>query len=78
VLSGMVLLSCAYGIIRENRSAAIIGAMISVILGAKYYDSISRHFRIMPDLILVVLSAISLILVVSWIFRNEGKRITEF
>ena len=64
-LSGIILLGCAYGMPQKVRAASLIALIVSVALGARFFKTWFSKRRVMPDLLIVILSAITFVLV-SW------------
>lgn len=59
--SGLVLLASAYGASKNVKSALFVGFLVAVLLGGRFLMTWMAHHRVMPDLIVVVLSAVTLI-----------------
>ena len=62
-LSGAILLVCAYGIGQGSRTALIGSALVALLLGGRFVGTWRKKRRLMPDLIMVVLSGATLITV---------------
>ena len=54
--SGIVLLVCAAGLRDGNRNAAIGSLLVALALGGRFAGTWRRNHRIMPDLLMVLLS----------------------
>ena len=62
-LSGVSLLTCAYGIMHESRLAALVSLVIAALLGGRFVGTWCRTHRVMPDLLMVVLSLATIVTV---------------
>lgn len=68
VTSGLVLLVSAYGVSKNVKPALMVGFLVSVMLGVRFLMTWLQNQRVMPDLIVVVLSMVTLICVLmKWI-----------
>jgi uncharacterized membrane protein (UPF0136 family) len=63
VSSGIVLLICADGIYNGDNIAAIASIVIAVLLGGRFISTIIKKFKIMPDLIVVIFSFLTIVLI---------------
>lgn len=63
VSSGIVLLFCADGISNGNNIAAIASIVIAVLLGGRFISTIINKFRVMPDLVVIIFSLLTIVLV---------------
>ena len=62
-ISGVLLLLCAYGI-RQGSRAALLGSLaIAFALGMRFLGTYLKKRRVMPDLLMVLLSAATLLAV---------------
>ena len=61
VLSGVGLLLCAYGIGQASRVAAVGSLAIALALGARFLGTWRTRHRVMPDLLMVLFSAATLL-----------------
>lgn len=59
-LAGAMFLLSAYGMAGGHRSAAVLAAVVAVALGVRFLVSWPRTRRVFPDLIMLVLSAMTL------------------
>ena len=64
-IAGVLLLACAAEINQGNRLAAYGSLVIALLLGARFLRTWRAHRRLMPDLLMVTLSLLTLI-VVGW------------
>ena len=55
-VSGVLLLVCAYGIHQGSRAAAAGALLIALVLGGRFAGTWRRTHRLMPDLLMVLLS----------------------
>lgn len=60
---GMALIACALGMQRGNRVSAMAVMAIAVLLGARFLMTWRHRRRLMPDLLMVLFSAVTLLLV---------------
>ncbi len=60
-LSGALLLLCAYGIGQESRIALLGSLVIAFALGARFFGTWLKKHRVMPDLLMVLLSTATLL-----------------
>ena len=60
-LSGALLLLCAYGIGQGSRTAALGSLLIAAALGARFTGTWLKKRRVMPDLLMVLFSAATLL-----------------
>ena len=59
-ISGSLLVVCAYGLGQGSRTAALVSAIVSVLLGGRFAGTWRRTHRVMPDLLMIVFSLVSL------------------
>jgi len=62
-LAGTLLVACAFGLRHDNQVAAIGSLIIAVLLGGRFFGTWRRTHRLMPDLIMILFSAATLITV---------------
>ena len=62
-MAGVVLLICAYGIAHDHRAAAITSLAVSILLGARFAGTWRRNHRVMPDLLMILLSLATFLVV---------------
>ena len=55
-VSGVLLLACAYGVSQGQRAAAVGALLIAFVLGGRFAGTWRRTHRLMPDLLMVLLS----------------------
>ncbi len=60
-VAGILLLLCSYGIARNSTSAVYGAIIISLLLGGRFLMTMLRNFKVMPDLIIVLFSAVTII-----------------
>ena len=60
-LSGGLLLLCAYGIGQDNRIALLGSLVIAFALGARFFGTWLKKHRVMPDLLMILLSAATIL-----------------
>ena len=59
--SGLLLLLCASGIWQENRMALLGSVAIAIVLGARFCGTWLKKRRVMPDLLMVLFSAVTVL-----------------
>lgn len=64
--AGIVLVACAMGLRNGSRPAAIVSMVVAVVLGARFFGTWRVRRRLMPDL-LMLLSSLMTLLVVGWL-----------
>ena len=69
-VSGTLLLLCAYGIAQDNRTAALGSLVIAVALGARFIGTWLKKRRLMPDLLMVLFSAATVLAVGSMLWKR--------
>jgi uncharacterized membrane protein (UPF0136 family) len=69
-LSGLILLLSAYGIFKENQFFAYIALVVALLLGARFFMTLINSFKVMPDLLMVVFSVVTLVMVGLYIFKK--------
>lgn len=62
-ISGVILLLCAYGISLGSRFAAIVSIIIAILLGGRFITTIAKKFKIVPDLVIIIFSLLTIIVV---------------
>jgi len=62
-IAGVILLACAAGLTQGNRLAALGSVGVALLLGGRFIGTWRRNHRIMPDLIMVLLSLATLVVV---------------
>ena len=63
LISAALLFWCAQGIAQHRLGAAVASIAIALLLGGRFADSWSRSHRLMPDLLMVILSTVTLLVV---------------
>ena len=70
VVSGVILLACAYGMRRASPAAAMGSALVALLLGARFMSTWIRRRRVMPDLVMVLGSlAVLITLGMKWLVK---------
>ena len=64
LLSGIVLLICSYGIAKGNTAVLYISLIVSILLGGRFAVTLFNNFKVMPNLIMVILSVITVVFVI--------------
>ena len=62
-ISGILLLMCAVGLRQDSRVAIAGSALIAILLGGRFLGTWRRNHRVMPDLLMVLLSMATLLAV---------------
>ena len=62
-ISGVMLLGCAFGIAKGNPIASGVSLGIALLLGGRFLGGWFKKRRIMPDLLMVLLSLATLVVV---------------
>ena len=62
-LAGVFLLVCAYGMSQRHAAASLGSLVIALLLGARFLGTWRRNHRLMPDLLMVLLSAAAILVV---------------
>ena len=68
-LSGLALLVSAYGMNQGMQAASIVSFVIAILLGARFLKTWLTNRRVMPDLLMVILSIATLIAVSVGFFK---------
>lgn len=63
-VSGALLLVCAYGIAQGSRLSALGSLVIALALGARFVGTWLKKRRLMPDLLMILFSAATVLAVV--------------
>ena len=63
LISGVVLLGCAFGIAKGNRIASLVSLGIAFLLGGRFFGTWLKKRRLMPDLLMILFSLATLIVV---------------
>ncbi len=69
-LAGLVLLLCAYGMTKGNRVAPVVSLIVALLLGGRFFGTWMKNRRVMPDLLMVLFSAATVILVGLQLWRG--------
>jgi len=68
---GLALIACALGMQQGNRVSAMAAIAIAVLLGARFFMTWRHRHRLMPDFLMGLLSAITVLLVgLSLVFQG--------
>lgn len=62
-ISGVGLLGCAFGMVKGNPIALRVSLGIALLLGGRFFGTWFQKRRVLPDLLMVLLSLATLILV---------------
>ena len=69
-LSGLILLASAFGISKGNQFFAYIALIVAILLGGRFFMTLMKSFKIMPDLLMVILSLATIVMVGIFIFKK--------
>jgi uncharacterized membrane protein (UPF0136 family) len=69
-ISGILLLLSAFGISKENQLSAYAAGVIALLLGGRFLMTLVQKFKVMPDLIMVVFSVATIIVIVIHLVRK--------
>lgn len=69
-ISGLVLLACAYGMRQGVKGAAIAALIVALALGLRFLGTFMQHQKVMPDLIMIVLSSITIVTILLRLFKK--------
>jgi uncharacterized membrane protein (UPF0136 family) len=69
-ISGIFLLISAYGLVRGNQLSAVVSLVVAVLLGARFLMTMVKQFKVMPDLLMVLLSAVTIVVVVMHLIKK--------
>jgi uncharacterized membrane protein (UPF0136 family) len=69
-ISGIALLLCSYGVLKGNQLAAIITLVIALLLGGRFLITIIKNFKVMPDLLMVTFSLLTIILIIQHLLKK--------
>ena len=69
-LCGVLLLLCAYGIGQASRAALAGSLLIALALGGRFLGTWRRCHRLMPDLLMVLFSAATLLVAGAELLRR--------
>ena len=59
-VSGLILLICAWLLYQGIRAGALVSLIVSVLLGGRFLMTWLRTKKLMPDLVMVVFSAVTI------------------
>lgn len=62
-IAGIILLICSYGIAKGNNLASIVSIIVAVLLGGRFISTIFKQFKVMPDLVVILFSLLTIIMV---------------
>ena len=69
-LSGLILLVSAYGVSKGNQFFAYLALVVALLLGGRFFMTLIKGFKIMPDLLMVILSVATIIMVGIYLFKK--------
>lgn len=69
-ISGIILLLCSYGILRDNQLAAIVTLLVALLLGGRFLLTIIKNFKLMPDFLIILFSLLTIILVIQHLLKK--------
>lgn len=68
-ISGILLLICANGIGKGNTVFYVIASLVSLVLGIRFFKTWKAKRKLIPDLVMVILSSLSLITIIYEVAR---------
>ena len=69
-ISGIILLLSAWGISKENKSSAYVALVVALLLGGRFIMTLIKSFKVMPDLLMVVFSLVTLLMVGIYLLKK--------
>ena len=62
-ISGLILIVSAFGIAKGIRTASLMSLAVALLLGGRFLGTWFKTRRLMPDLLMIFLSALTLVVV---------------
>jgi len=69
-VSGLVLIACAYGMKQGVKGAAVAALIVALALGIRFAGTYIQHNKVMPDLIMIVLSSAAVLAILLKLFKK--------
>ena len=69
-VSGLILLLSAFGISKDNQVAVYAAGFVALLLGGRFLMTLMQKFKVMPDLLMVLFSVVTLIVVIMHLVRK--------
>jgi uncharacterized membrane protein (UPF0136 family) len=69
-VSGIFLILSAFGLSRNYTAASYLALLVALLLGARFTMTIVKNFKVMPDLIMILFSAVTIIAVITYVIRK--------
>jgi len=69
-ISGLILLLSAFGISKDNQVAVYVAGVVALLLGGRFLMTLLQKFKVMPDLLMVLFSVVTLIVVIMYLVRK--------
>lgn len=63
IVSGLILAGCGYRLMQGHRDAAVWAAVVALLLGGRFVGTWRKTHRVMPDLVMIILSLATLLTV---------------
>ncbi len=63
IISGVLLLGSAYEMTQNVRAAFLVALVVALLLGGRFFGTWRKNHRLMPDLLMVIFSIVTLIAV---------------
>ncbi len=63
MISGVLLLGSAYEMAQNVRAASLVALVVALLLGGRFFGTWRKNHRFMPDLLMIIFSAMTLIVV---------------
>ncbi|UCF65345.1 MAG: TMEM14 family protein [bacterium] len=69
-LSGIILFLSAYGISKGNQVSAYLALIVALLLGGRFMMTLIKSFKVMPDLLMVIFSLVTILMVGMYLFKK--------
>lgn len=69
IISGIVLLACVPGIRQGSRTASVLVLVVALLLGGRFLGTWLKKKKVMPDLIIVIFSVVTLLTIGTTLFK---------
>lgn len=69
-VSGIFLILSAIGLSRNYTAASYLALLVALLLGARFTMAIVKNFKVMPDLIMILFSAVTIIAVITYVIKK--------
>ncbi len=69
-VSGILLILSAIGLSRNYMAASYVALLVALLLGARFVMTIIKNFKVMPDLIMILFSATTIVAVIIYVVKK--------